>query len=266
MNISIRAPEGDMTKGHQPTIERSAMPLTVMAASSLSKKDEVTFPNNLYNIDGYADYRGVTVIGAWTWMPKYQMGLTSEVDKVEAYQTLIFFKRVSFLLLILVIIGVIMLCVYELTMRKVKMRLNREAIKAKELGQYKLKELIGEGGMGNVYRAEHKLMQRPTAIKLLKPSLTQDSGRFAMEVQSTCKLSHPNTIAIYDYGHTDEGVFYYAMEYLNGCDCSFIISQGPQPAARVIHILIQASQSLHEAHEQGLIHRDIKPQTSGHGP
>ena len=131
-----------------------------------------------------------------------------------------------------------------------------------ELGQYTLEEKLGEGGMGIVYRASHAMLRRPTAIKLLSPEKTGDESlkRFEREVQQTAKLTHPNTITVYDYGRTPDGVFYYAMEYLDGATLAEIVSAvGPQGPARTLHLVEQAAGALHEAHSAGLIHRDIKP-------
>jgi CHASE1-domain containing sensor protein/tRNA A-37 threonylcarbamoyl transferase component Bud32 len=141
-------------------------------------------------------------------------------------------------------------------------RLRRRVRRTRHLGQYRLEEEIGAGGMGRVYRASHAMLRRPTAVKVIRRDEVSEQTlrRFAREVQFTSQLTHPNTIQIYDYGRTPEGVFYYAMEYLEGLTLTQLIADdGPQTDARVIYLLRQACQSLGEAHEAGLVHRDIKP-------
>ncbi len=141
--------------------------------------------------------------------------------------------------------------------------LRRRAAEARTLGQYKLHQRLGAGGMGEVYLAEHLLLRRPCAIKLIRPDRAGEPKnllRFLQEVQATATLTHPNTIQVFDYGHAEDGTFYYVMEYLPGITLEQLVEEyGPLPPERAIHFLRQICDALHEAHSIGLIHRDIKP-------
>jgi hypothetical protein len=140
--------------------------------------------------------------------------------------------------------------------------LRREIRQAMQLGQYTLERKLGEGGMGMVYCASHAMMRRPTAVKLLPLEKAGEASlaRFEREVQQTARLTHPNTITIYDYGRTPDGVFYYAMELLDGATLEAVIERdGPQPPGRVLRVMDMVAGGLAEAHEIGIIHRDIKP-------
>jgi hypothetical protein len=134
---------------------------------------------------------------------------------------------------------------------------------ATQLGQYLIREKLGSGGMGEVYKAEHRFLRRPCAVKLIRPEHAGDSEvlqRFEREVQATAALTHPNTVAIYDYGIADDGTFYYVMEYLPGQTLEEIVAkEGPLEPARAVHLLRQVVSALSEAHAAGLTHRDIKP-------
>jgi len=141
-------------------------------------------------------------------------------------------------------------------------RLRKEVSDIQKLGQYNLERKLGEGAMGVVYEATHGMLKRPTAIKLLRPELADPEAldRFRREVQLTARLTHPNTVTIYDYGRTPEGLFYYAMELLSGATLTQVVEAGgAQPVERVVRILRDAALALNEAHAVGLIHRDIKP-------
>lgn len=147
--------------------------------------------------------------------------------------------------------------------------LGQQVTKARELGSYELSELLGSGGMGEVWKATHRLLARPAAIKLIRPEklgavdqqgATLLQHRFKREAQAAATLRSPHTIELFDFGVTGEGTFYYVMELLDGLDLDQLVRRfGPVPPERAVHILRQVCDSLGEAHELGLVHRDIKP-------
>lgn len=140
--------------------------------------------------------------------------------------------------------------------------LQHEALQAKQLGQYLLKRPLGKGGMGEVHLAEHLLLRRPCAIKLIRPETLNPSTlqRFQREVQATATLTHPGVVEIYDFGHAEDGTFYYVMEYLEGMNLEDLVREhGALPPERVIHLIRQVCWALREAHANGLVHRDVKP-------
>jgi len=148
-------------------------------------------------------------------------------------------------------------------------RLGQQVTKARELGSYRLGDLIGRGGMGEVWHATHRMLARPAAIKLIRPeALAADGGsraeliaaRFRREADAAARLKSPHTVQLYDFGATDDGRLYLAMELLDGINLDQLVRRdGPLPAARVARILRQVCESLEEAHDAGLVHRDIKP-------
>ncbi len=226
-----------------------------MAAAAVNGDDGV-------DVLGYPDYRGVPVVGAWKWLKDAGFGVATEQDVVEAFQPLYVLRRAFWGMFALLLVAAVAIFVFTIIVARANREARRAALEAKQLGQYRLDQKLGEGGMGVVYRAHHNMLQRPTAVKFLGVEKTteQTLARFEREVQLTSRLNHPNTIAIYDYGRTPEGIFYYAMEYLEGINLEDLVkSYGPQPEGRVVSILLQVCGSLAEAHAIGLIHRDIKP-------
>lgn len=254
LQLRLHDPGGDLTKGFRADeAEFSTRPLMRLVASAVEGENEIL-------VEPSRDYRGVPVVGASRWLPHFGFGVATQIDADEAYRPLRVLQWIFVLLvLFLLLCATGMFVVSNLTWRR---RLSEAELKLKQLGQYTLEEKIGEGGMGVVYRARHALLRRDTAVKLLLPDRADPAAiaRFEREVCLTCQLTHPNTIQVFDYGHTPDGIFYYAMEFLRGLNLHDLVSRfGPLPEGRVIHILAQVCDSLAEAHALGLIHRDIKP-------
>jgi serine/threonine-protein kinase len=147
--------------------------------------------------------------------------------------------------------------------------LGTAAERARRMGNYELVRALGSGGMGEVWLAHHRLLERPVAVKLVRPDVitrevVEDADtvfrRFEREARTIASLTSPHTIQLFDYGIAEDGAFYYVMELLDGLDLETLVAKfGPMPAERVIHVLVQIAASLDEAHERGLIHRDVKP-------
>lgn len=256
LNLRLHDPGRDLTEDSGQTVTNLAgSPLTAIVGRAVTGTDGV-------DVTPTRDYRGVPVVGAWRWLPELGIGVATQVDASEAFWLLHVLQMIFVALFLLLIWCALVLMVYSYARAVSERRLQEAEQKLQQLGQYQLEERIGAGSMGTVYRAHHALMRRHTAVKLLMPEAADKSAveRFEREVRLTCQLAHPNTIQIYDYGHTPEGVFYYAMELLSGLDLVDLVQQyGPQPEGRVINILSQVCNSLAEAHRLGLIHRDIKP-------
>jgi len=140
-------------------------------------------------------------------------------------------------------------------------RLRQQVYESRSIGQYRLKKLLGKGGMGEVWAAYHQGLRRDVALKILREANPRAATRFEREVQALAELEHPNTVRVFDYGVTDDGLLYYAMELLTGVDLTKLVrSVGPLPPARAVYLVLSAARALAEAHDKGMVHRDIKPE------
>ena len=174
------------------------------------------------------------VVGARTWIPEFEIGVATEVDYSQAFEPLNILQRTFWILFAMLCLCALAIFGFTLIVARLRREAQKAAVEAQQLGQYKLEEKLGAGAMGVVYKAYHAMLRRPTAVKLLDIDRVNETSisRFEREVQITCQLNHPNTVAIFDFGRTPEGIFYYAMEYLDGIDLQTLIEQyGPQGEA-----------------------------------
>jgi hypothetical protein len=255
LTMELRDPLVDLSQGRQSPRGRTELPFIHAVTEALAGHAGV-------DANSYRDYRGIPVVGAWTWLDDFDMGLVTEIGRGEALRPLRILRMGFWFILGLLIAGAVLVYVLMRLANRLQAAARKAALKARHLGQYALADKIGEGQFGSVYLARHALMRRPVAVKFLQTEKLNPSSaaRFEREVQLTSQLTHPNTITLYDYGRTPEGIFYYAMEYLNGLTLSRLVKQyGAQPEGRVISILRQVCGSLVEAHAIGLVHSDIKP-------
>jgi tRNA A-37 threonylcarbamoyl transferase component Bud32 len=233
--------------------------LTDLANAIFISANDSNAPNSGVVLMPSEDYLGTEVIGAWAWLPEYQFGIISQVDVTEAFAPAKFIYRFIGVVVFLLILASFYSFYNAAQLLKVQGALSS----AVQMGQYELKKLIAEGGMGAVYLAEHRLLKRPTAIKVIRVDKKDETlvKRFELEVHLASQLTHPNTVEIYDYGFTQDGQAYFAMEYIKGTNLSTEVNRsGAMPPGRVVHIMRQVCGSLQEAHTIGMVHRDIKPQ------
>ena len=259
-SIYLRDPGGNLEEGFEPESLPEEWPLTHAVATAIhSARYAGTRDTEGTIMEPHRDYRGVDVVVAWDWLEHYDFGVLTKVDTAEAFRPL-FYLVITFAILL----GIISLCMFLILLSYFSMaRLRGRLDAGTSLGPYTTILPIGEGGMGSVFLSRHQLLKRPTAVKVLKAGMgsADDTRRFEQEVLLASQLSHPNTIQIYDFGVSEDGRFYYAMEFLEGFTLAdFVTAGGAVPVSRVLHILEQITLSLREAHARGMIHRDIKPQ------
>ena len=257
-NIKLKDPGGNVIEGFESELSLAEQEYTAivdLAFNHLESEDSI-FTGAI--MEPYRDYRGIAVIGAYMWIDEYGFGIITEEDYDESLASLVYF-RYTFGVFYAAILFLSFL-LYNSNVRIA--RIGKKVDDFQLLGQYKLREKLGEGGFGEVYKAEHTFLKTPVAIKILKSEFanTDMLDRFEKEVKITSSLSHPNTIKVFDYGTTDNNNFYYVMEYLNGISLDKVVGFDQEMAiARVVHILYHICLSLREAHTNGLVHRDIKP-------
>ncbi|HEY8553286.1 MAG TPA: serine/threonine protein kinase [Burkholderiales bacterium] len=242
---------------HEPaSLDDAAPRLTALAQAALNGRHGNGTTRGVL-LEPYRNYLGRPVVGAWRWLREYDMGVAAEVSADESYLPM----RYLHIGIAGVLVLMLVLAASLVLPRHVLARWFPHG--AGRVGPYRLLRRIGEGAISDVYLARHRYLRRPAAVKILKPLASTDEmhARFEREVQAAARLNHPNTIAIYDYGDGPHGTFYYAMEYLHGYSLAELVEKsGPLPAARAAYLLDQVCASLADAHAQGLVHRDIKPQ------
>lgn len=246
-DLLIRDPGVDLFGNRSPAAHAS-WPLTVAAQAVADSRSGAS-------VDGYRNYVGQKVVGSWVYLRDQKLGVVMELPFDEAFQFRSYANTILAALLTLCCIGTLIGVISSWPKRRIK--------DVQSVGPYKIQELLGEGGMGKVYLAEHSLLCRPTAIKILSGDNVDMSVlmRFEREVQLASQLTHPNTISIYDFGRNENGLFYYAMEFIDGGHLGQLVEfDGPLPAGRCVYLVRQLCFALREAHLAGVVHRDIKPQ------
>lgn len=238
-------------EGFRPPTRLAAAAIAARNARSKRDREGVL-------LDPYLNYVGNEVIGAWRWMSRFDMGVALELEAREAYAPL-HYVNIGVAALLTILMGVWLSVFVSPRRLAERWRSNRPQM----IGPYLIERQIGEGAISNVYLARHQLLKRPVAMKVLKIQSTTDewTARFKREVELASRLRHPNTIAIHDFGEGSGGRLYYVMEYLEGLSLADLVERyGAQPATRTAYLLRQVCDSLAEAHQSGIVHRDIKPQ------
>jgi serine/threonine-protein kinase len=239
-----------------PGVDGVEPPLTALVGHALAALSKDVLDGS--ELRPYRNYVGSDVIGAWHWLDEYDIGVAVEIGEREAFAPM---ARLEAAFLILgSLIGLAMFGLVVVLLRMARMQ--RDVERAERVGNYELLEEIGQGGFARVYRARHRLLKRPTAVKIIELRIANDEmlARFDREARLASQLSHPNTVEVFDFGRTPQGQPFFAMEFLDGLTLQQVVERsGPLPASRVAHVLRGIAGSLAEAHARGLVHRDIKP-------
>ena len=259
--LKVRDPGRELDGATDAVGPAGDWPLTLPVTSALAAAASSTGGKPLQGVllDPYRNYRGAEVIGAWRWLPEERMGIVAEIGIDEAYAPLRYVRATVAAILALLVLTAGWAAWSTLALA----RLAGRPAAGRRIGAYRLEGELAEGGMATIHLAHHALLKRPTAIKILKRHLATDelAARFEREVRLVSELSHPNTIEIYDYGQTADGLFYYAMEFVDGTALDALVGEdGALPPGRIRHIALQVCASLGEVHGKGMVHRDIKPQ------
>ena len=256
--IQVRDPGDELQVGGPVQTGVDAWPLTRPVAAALATASAPGAPAQGVLLDPYRNYRGAEVIGAWRWLRDERIGVVAEMGVDEAYAPLRYVRSMFAGTLVLLLLTAGWAAASTLAL----WRMSRDPGSGRRIGAYRLERKLAEGGMATVYLARHALLKRPTAVKILKRHLATDEllARFEREVRLASSLEHPNTIEIYDFGHTADGLFYYAMEYLDGLSLEALVAhEGRLPLGRARHVVRQICAALAEVHGKGMVHRDVKP-------
>ncbi len=259
--LKLRDPGRELDGGARPDTPPADWPLTRPVASALAAGATTASGTALRGVilDPYRNYRGAEVIGAWRWLPDERMGVVAEIGLDEAYAPLRYVRVTLAGVLALLVLTAGWAAWSTLALA----RLTAKPAAGRRIGAYHIERELAEGGTATVHLARHALLKRPTAIKILKRHMATDelAARFEREVRMVAELRHPNTIEIYDYGHTNDGLLYYAMEFVDGLTLDALVARERSlPLERMRHIVGQVCAALAEVHAKGMIHRDIKPE------
>ncbi|QDT05936.1 Serine/threonine-protein kinase PknB [Rubripirellula lacrimiformis] len=249
-NLRVSDPGFLITGENAADLQRQVRPVTVAVAGAIASQPDV-------RTDPYMNYCGESVVGAWQWLPNRQMGVIIETttDRAFAPARVV---RFNFLLL-----GSLLSLTAFLAATKIARTSTAEHAAVHPLSRYDIQEQLGSGGMGVVFRANHRQLGRDAALKVLRGDRhsPEDQLRFDREARLAASLSNPHSVQIYDYGRSDQGEAYCVMEFLRGLTLQEVVARsGHQPVGRTLSILRQVCDALAEAHSMNLLHRDIKPQ------